>query len=183
MLGLKAESELPGVEAQLQAGPTPDSGGGQDSDPDQEDSADSGDEVSDAAAQLEALRTSLQRAVELSPRIVDHSTSAAESLGESDTTAALPEQQKALELLREIAEPLSQQNNQQEGSGDEQNQQQQPEQSQPDQEQQQQQQQQSAQQRAESVLRRARQREREHRQLEKQLRQLIGGSVRVDRDW
>ena len=34
-----------------------------------------------------------------------------------------------------------------------------------------------------SVLRKARERERQHRDLQKQLQQIAGGRVRVDRDW
>ena len=188
MLGLKAESELPGVEAQLQS-ISPDPSSDDDSNTADADQAETADNPDDPTAQLKALRASLEKAVELSPRIVDHSEAAAGSLGQADVPKALPDQQEALKLLREIAEPLAQQNEQQQDQqqedeqqddGNEQNQQQQ---QQPNPEEEQQREEQSAQQRAESVLRRARQREREHRDLEKQLRQLIGGRVPVDRDW
>ena len=185
MLSLKAESELPQVESQLQAAQAQQPQTDPTQPPDDDDPANPHGTGGDTSAQLEALKKSLQKAVELAPKVQEHSTSAAELLGESNVPGALPDQQEALKLLREIAEPLAQQNRQQDdqqnGDGDEGNQNEQPQQ-QPDQKQQQQTGQ-SPQERSMSVLRRARERERQHRDLQKQLQQMIGGRVRVDRDW
>ena len=186
MLSLKAQAGLPGVESQLQSAQAQ----GQPAEttqPDDDGTNPHGGQ-SDPSAQLEAMKKSLEKAIELAPKVVEHSTSAAESLGESDMPGALPDQQEALKLLREIAEPLSQQNQQQDGDGNDQNQDQQQSQNnnqeqQNNQKQQQKQQGQSPQERAMSVLRKARERERQHRDLQKQLQQIAGGRVRVDRDW
>jgi len=191
MLSLKAQAELPGVESQLQSVQTQGQPA-QTTQPDDDGTNPHGGQP-DPSAQLEAMKKSLEKAIELAPRVVEHSTSAAESLGESDMPGALPDQQEALKLLREIAETLSQQNqqndNQQDGDGNDQQQDQQQSQNnnqeqQNNQNQQQKQQQgQSPQERAMSVLRKARERERQHRDLQKQLQQMSGGRVRVDRDW
>lgn len=189
MLSLKAQAELPGVESQLQSVPAQ---GQPAQTPPDDDATNPHGGQPDPSAQLEAMKKSLEKAIELAPKVVEHSTSAAESLGESDMSGALPDQQEALKLLREIAEPLSQQDqqqdNQQDGDGNDQNQDQQQSQNnsqeqQNNQKQQQKQQGQSPQERAMSVLRKARERERQHRDLQKQLQQIAGGRVRVDRDW
>ena len=125
--------------------------------------------------------------------------SATESLEAKQLVAALPDQQVALRLLHEIAKPLKKDNQQQQNDdqkndnqqgqdGDKSDQDQKSQndqQNKSDQQQQQEQQKngQSRRERAMSALRRAREREREHRDLRKQLQQLIGGQIRVDRDW
>ena len=197
MLSLKAEAELPGVESQLQAAQTQSTPPNAATPPVNEEDATSAQP--DPVAQLEGMKTSMEKAVELGPEVVEHSGAAADSLGSSDMIAALPDQQEALKLLREIAESLQQQNQQRndEQNGDEnqqdqnqqnqnqnqQNQNRDQQESKQNQEQQREQQQQSQQERAMSVLRRARERERQHRDLQKQVRALSGGRINVDRDW
>jgi hypothetical protein len=187
MLGLKAQSELPGVEAQLQAAKARPPKTGPTQPADDDDSTAPDDSATDPSAQLEGLKKSLQNGIELGPKVEQHSSSAAVRLGATDLAGALPDQQQAGKLLREIAEPLAQENqqpdNQQAGdrNDEKQDQNSQP-QPQPD-PRSQQQPGQSAQERAQSTLRRARQRERQHRDLQQQLQQMIGGRVRVDRDW
>ena len=199
MLSLKAQAELPGVEAQLQAAQAQQQQSETDPAKPEDDPAKPGEDPAnphagqdDPSAQLEAMQASLQKAIELGPKVVDHSTSAADSLAASNMVDALPDQQEALKLLRDIAEPLAQQNQpqdkQQDGDRNHQDQDQNSQQQQQpsDQQQKQNQQQQTGQtpqERAMSVLRRARERERRHRDLQKQLQQMIGGRVRVDRDW
>jgi len=192
MLSLKAESELPGVEAQLQAAPSQPSGAGT-AHANDDDQATPHASTDGGNAQLEALQQSLIKAIELAPKVEQHCSSAATQLGKSDPNGAFPDQQQAQQLLREIAEPLAQENQQQEDQqqddqpgddGNQEDQSQAPEQ-QPSQSAAQDPPQtgESPQQRAMSVLRRARQREREHRDLQKQLQQMVGGRVGVDRDW
>ena len=187
MLSLKAQAELPGVESQLQS--VQSQGQPPQATPPDDGTANPHGGQPDQSAQLEAMKQSLEKAIELGPKVVEHSTAAADSLNESDIPGALPDQQEALKLLREIAEPLSQQNqpqdNQQDGDGNDQNQDQQQSQSQTqrDNQNQQRQQGQTPQERAMSVLRKARERERQHRDLQKQVQQIIGDRVRVDRDW
>jgi len=197
MLGLKAEAELPGVESQLQAAQTS-AAAAEPATKDDNDQQATTAATEDPSAQLEAMKKSLEKAIELSPQIEQLSSSAAGELGKSNLAAALPNQQQAEKLLREIAEPIAQENQQQgDRSQEGENNQNQDQQQQQDGQQQQadsqdqrpqdseqeQPQGQTPQERAESVLRRARQREREHRDLEKQLQQRIGGGARVDRDW
>lgn len=182
MLKLKAEVEQKALAAQEQAlaqSPPQDPGGNP---PGGEPSAE------DQAAQLEAMKQSLEKAIELGPTVQKHSETATEHLKDELSREALPEQREALRVLKEIAEPLAQQNQQQDDQQqNDQKDQQKQDQSQQQQDQQQQnsqpQQSRSPQEQAESVLRRAREREREHRDLQKKIRQLLGGRVRVDRDW
>jgi len=186
MLSLKAEAELEALEAQQQSlGP-----GDSQSDADSRTEDPSGAEQDAAAAQLESLQESLRKAIELGPDVEQHSSDAVADINEEDLGQALPHQQEALRLLEEIAEPLAQQNqqnqDQQDSDSSDQNQQQQQQQadsSEQNQQNQQQQQQRSPQERAMSALRRARERERQHRDLQKQMQQIIGGRVPVDRDW
>ena len=215
MLSLKAQAELPQIETQLQAAkaqndaaadassaPTPDKGGGSKGDDENESEPGAKSAGEDALARLEGMKASLEKAIELGPKVEEHSHAAVDSLQATELAKAMPDQQEALRLLREIAEPLK--NNDQQQSDEQQNQDQQDEdgdkgkqnqqsqddqqQNKPDQQKQQkqqdqQQQGQSQRERAMSALRRAREREREHRDLQKQLQQLIGGRIRVDRDW
>jgi len=214
MLSLKAQAELPQIEAQLQAAqaqgeanagngqtkPATDDDGNNDDGKAAEPDAKSAEE--DALAQLEGMKDSLEKAIELGPKVEEHSRAAADSLQATELLKALPDQQEALKLLREIAEPLKKDDQQQgddqqnqdqqneDGDKGDQNQQSQNDQQKDQSEQQKQQKQQEQQQqgqsqreRAMSTLRRAREREREHRDLQKQLQQLIGGRIRVDRDW
>jgi hypothetical protein len=219
MLSLKAQAELPQVDAQLQAAqaqseaeaeagdggtapaPTKDDGSRDDegsADPNAKSAAE------DALAQLERMKASLEKAIELAPKAEEHARAAADSLEIAELLKALPDQQQALKLLREIAEPLKKDDQQQgddqqnqdqknqdqkndDGDKGDQNQQSQNDQQQNKSDQQNQQDQQqkgrSQRERAMSALRRAREREREHRDLQKQLQQLIGGRIPVDRDW
>lgn len=185
LLSLKAQNELPQIEAQLEAVANTDELAPQQDDP---------TATPNAADQLNALAESLKKAIELAPQVEEHSV-AAESHLESDAVdEALLDQQEALRLLKEIAEPLSQQQNQ----DDQQQDQQDSDQSQQDQqndkpddqqqqdqeeEQNQEQDKQTSREQAESVLRRAREREREHREQEKELRKTLRGVIAVDRDW
>ena len=195
LLSLKAEAERPQIEAQMAAA--------QDQQPSTDDDSASGSATPDPRAQLEALSASMEKAIELAPEVEEHSRAAQELLNDTSPADALPEQQEALRLLKEIAEPLQQDDNQQDndqqnqdGSDDQdqnenpqenKDQQDEPSDQQQDSDQdpqeQRSQQQQVSQERAESVLRRAREREREHREREKQLRRLLQGIVPVDRDW
>ena len=186
MQSLKAEREMPQIEAQVQSlGATPQAPGGQPpaQDPQQ------------ALQQLQAVQASMAKAVELAPQAQAAAAEAARQLDSQDIAAALTEQQRALELLKQISEPLPKQD-----SSDQQNKQDQqdkqnredqkqdaPQQQDASQQQQQQQQQNASQQlsrqQALSVLRRARERERKHRQAQKQLQRFLSSPVRVDRDW
>lgn len=212
MLSLKAQAELPQVDGQLQAAqaqseansgdgktaPVPADDDGSEKDEDSTE-PDTKSVEENALAQLEGMKASLEKAIELAPKAEEHALAAAGSLEDTELAKALPDQQQALKLLREIAEPLKKDNQQQgddqqdqdqkndEGDKGDQNQQSQNDQQQnkSDQQKKQDQQQkgQSQRERAMSALRRAREREREHRDLQKQLQQLIGGRIRVDRDW
>ena len=212
MLSLKAQAELPQVDAQLQAAQAQNEanpGDGKTAPVPADDDVSEKDEDStepdaksaeeNALAQLEGMKASLEKAIELAPKAEEHALAAAGSLEDTELAKALPDQQQALKFLREIAEPLKKDDQQQgddkqdqdqqneEGEKGDQNQQSQNDQQQnkSDEQKKQDQQQkgQSQRERAMSVLRRAREREREHRDLQKQVQQLIGGRIRVDRDW
>jgi hypothetical protein len=135
--------------------------------------------------QMEGMRKALEKAIELSPRIGELAGEAAESLRAEDAAAALPKEEEALKLLKEIAESMPKQDQDQQGD---QNQEQQ-NQEQKNQEQEQQQQQQEQQQRqerklsreeAERLLQKAKEQEKEYR---KKAAQPLGHPGKVDKDW
>ncbi len=202
MLSLKAQADLPQIEAQLKAAqkktadaedPMPQSTIGDNKDESTEEDAEAElkSEAEDRLVHLQGLKASLEKAIELGPKVEEHSRTASESLEAKQLFAALPDQQEALKLLREIAESLSRDDQQQQSDdqknddqkNDDQKNDDQPDKSEQQKQQEQQQKGQSQRERAMSALRRAREREREHRDLQKQLQQLIGGQIRVDRDW
>jgi hypothetical protein len=139
-----------------------------------------------AKEQLEGLKQSMQKAVELAPKVEERSSEAAEKLRAEKPAAALPNQEQALELLKEIAEPLpKQEQNQQDQqqNQDQQKEREQDQQSGQDQKQQEERQRDLSRQQAEAVLRKVRERQRERRDLEKQLQQYLARPGQVDKDW
>lgn len=230
ILPLKAESALPQLQQQLESMQAVAPGSEsekQPSDNDDEPPTDSDQEKSDSSddkdseneqvanddastndaqkqqlEQLKGMVESMQLAIQLSPEAEKHSQAAADHLTADSISEAEPEQVETLRLLKEIAEPLKQQNqdqqnqnpdddqNQQDDSGSGQDQQgkkdQQEEaddQQQNSEQQKQEPQKQQSRQQAESVLRQARERERKHRELQKQLRAILGQRFKVDKDW
>ena len=141
--------------------------------------------------QREGLQQALQKAIELGPKIKDLTHEAAEALQKKEASAALPKQEEALKLLREIAQSLPPQqpppNQNQDQDKQPQNQdkpQQQPQSPsgkdekktpppKPD----------PSQQQADAAIRKVRQREREHRERQKQLQGHSQGGMEVDQDW
>ena len=71
-----------------------------------------------AKKQQEALRESMKRAVELGPRVMTLTAGAAKDLDRDQPALALPKQQEALKLLKKIAEPLKQPNQNQQQNQD-----------------------------------------------------------------
>ncbi len=179
VLPMKAEAELQRIETAPSAPGSPGAvqmGMGPGTDPQQAEQA------------KEALKESLDKAIELGPKIQGLCDEAAKSLEDGDANAALPRQEEALKLLKEIAESLPkepQQNQEQDDQKQQQdNQQEKPKQkpSGGDQKQQQRPQDLSRQQ-AEAVLRKVRERERDHRENQKELRRFLQGGVVVEKDW
>jgi len=116
----------------------------------------------------DALKKSLEKAKELGPKIQDLCDEAAISLEKEDAGAALPTQEEALKLLKEIAESLPKQPQQNQNQNDQQ---------------QQQRRQDPSRQQAEAVLRKVREREREHLEIQKKLGRYLRGGIVVDKDW
>lgn len=136
----------------------------------------------------EAQKESLDKAIELGPKIQGLCDEAAKSLQNEDAKAALPKQEEALKLLKEIAESLPKEPQQNQNQGDQQEQQddqrKQPKQQPSGQDQKQQQRPQDlSRQQAEAVLRKVREREREHRERQKELGRFLQRGVDVDKDW
>ncbi len=141
-----------------------------------------------AQKQIEGLRASMNKAIELGPQVEKLAQEAADSLSEEKVADALPKQQRALVLLQEIADPLPKQEqpNQEDKNQQQQQQQQQQqknEQQQTNQPQQQQPRRDLSREQALSVLRRVRERERKHREMQKNLQQFLAPPLTVDRDW
>lgn len=146
---------------------------------------------------LEALRRACEKAREHAPRIEELSREAAMHLLGADGEQALPPEEEALILLKEIAEELPK-DDQNQDQGDQkqedkkdqqdQNQDEQKEQEE-DQEQQKQQEQQQPKDRKltkeelEALLRKAKEKEREHKDKQKQLQEMIGRVEQVEKDW
>ncbi len=163
----------------------------------------------DPAAQRDALLAAYGKAIELAPRAHTAASEAAASLDRQAWQEAKPNQEEALKILKEIADQLPKQPNQdqqQDSQNQEQKDKDQKENEQKDQEkkdqgqkkdsdQKQQPQQQPdksqakepqkqdvSRQQAESLLRQVRERERDYREQQKKRHAVIGG-VKVDKDW
>lgn len=170
-------------------------------------------EAQQAFAQQQAMKESYEKAIELSPQVVELTKKATSHVTNANWLEAVPNQQEALKLLKEMA-PKTPPEDQQDQESDEQkkDEEQNQDKKQQDQEdkqkknneendqkkdqqdgnkkqdqskqdKQQQRQKHLSRQQAETILRKARQREREHREREKKMRALLRGTVPVDRDW
>ena len=178
VLPFKAEQEL----QQLQAGADPAAKGPHNASVPQQ----------QQQQQQEGLKVALEKAVQTGPAIEQLAVEAAADLGNEDLESALPKQEEVLKLLKEIAETLpkqeqneqDQQNQQDQGEGQQQENKQQDQQP-SNQESQQpgQPEQDVSEQQAEALMRKVRERERDYRQQKKQLRGLLGGGAKVDKDW
>ncbi|MFH1999073.1 MAG: hypothetical protein ABIK28_05285 [Planctomycetota bacterium] len=147
-----------------------------------------GTDPDEAKKQQEGLKKSMEIAVARCPEVHTLASSAAESLGKQDAPAALPDEEKALKILKEIAEPLpkndEQQQNQNQQNKEQQEQENKEEQEQKDQgEQEQEQQQDLSRQQAEDLLQKAKEREKEGREKEEQARRTLIQPGKVDKDW
>lgn len=135
----------------------------------------------------EGLKQSMEKAVELGPKVFELTGQSATHLDEEKPAEALPKQEEALKLLKEIADPLPKQDQQQQG--DQQQDQEEDDQEKQNQEQSGEKQQQdrqprdASQQQAESVLKKVRERQRDRRDLEKRLQQHIYRRGAVEKDW
>jgi len=132
------------------------------------------------------FRPALEKAVELGPRIPPLTRHAADELKNEQPAAALPDQEEALKLFREIAELLPKQPPQDGAS-------QEPQQEQPKEPQDQQSKRQPeagkpppqelSQQQAEALMRKVRERDRQYREKQQELQQFRRGAVAVEKDW
>jgi len=138
--------------------------------------------------QREGLKRSMEKAVELAPKVQKLSGEAAGLMRDRKPADALPKQQEALTLLKEIAEPLPKQKQQpnqddqqkQDQSKQEQNSQPNEDQKQPDPKQQQQD---ASQQQTEAAIRQVQQRQQKRQEMEKQLQRYQASPGKVDKDW
>ena len=133
----------------------------------------------------------MELALELAPDAELHSNQAVEYLVANEVEQASPEQTETLRILNEIAEPLKndeqdqqQDDNQsQENNENQDKQQNESKDQQQDKDSQQEQQKQQKQQNAESLLRQARERERDYRKKLKEQQAIFGTGIKVDKDW
>jgi len=184
VLALKAEQGLKGLEnldSSAMVAPPPDGSELADSD---------AQTKSDAEAmkqQLEGLNQSMEKAVELGPQVRDLAREAAEQLAERNFTQALPKQQEALKLLREVADLLPKQNQQQQQGNQDQDQQgnQKQDQQQSGQEPRQDKRppQDVSKRQAETILRKVRERQRQRHELDRALQKRIHRPGAVEKDW
>jgi tetratricopeptide (TPR) repeat protein len=138
-------------------------------------------------AELEKLKAALQKTIELSPRIQSLTGEAVKRLREEDAPGALPKEEEALKLLKEIADSLPKKD-QQNQQGDQKKDQQQEQKQNPQQQQQQKQPQEKRQgtlskEEAEALLQKAKEREREHKEMEEDLQRALAKPGKVEKDW
>ena len=147
--------------------------------------------------QREGLKRSMEKAVELGPKVEKLSGEAVQLLRDRKPAEALPKQQEALKLLKEIAEPLPKQDQKQQKNKQDQNKpdqnkqdkkqqdkQDKKQQPKPDQkEQKQNEQREAAQQQAESQVRQVQERQQKRQEMEKKLQQYLTRPGKVDKDW
>ena len=143
----------------------------------------------DLKKEREGLKRSMEKAVELGPKVEKLSAEAAGLLRDRKLAEALPRQQEALRLLKEIAEPLPKQNQPQQNQEDPKNQDQdQQDQKQPPKQDQKQtdakqKQEQASQQQTEAAIRQVQERQQKRQEMEKQLQRYQASPGRVDKDW
>ena len=141
---------------------------------------------SEAARRTQAVHG---KAVELAPKVEKLSGEAAGLLRDRKPAAALPKQQEALKLLKEIAEPLPKQGQQQPNEEDQkkQDQDKQDQRQEANQDQKQpdpkQQRQDASRQQTEAAIRQVQERQQKRQELEKRLRRYMSSPGKVDKDW
>ena len=141
--------------------------------------------------QRASMQRSMKKAVELGPKVEKLSCDAAQFLRDRKSKEALPKQQDALKLLKEIAEPLPKQNPPPEQNSKDQNKQNQNKQNQKQQDQKQrdqqqdqkQQQQEESQQQAEAAIRQVQERQQQRQEMGKKLQQSMSRPGNVEKDW
>jgi hypothetical protein len=135
-----------------------------------------------AEKQRAALERSFKKGIELAPKIETLTSQAAADLGAHQTERALPKQEEALKLLRQILPKL-------EGQQQQDQPQDQPKDQSPDRPKDQRKDQRTQQPRdlpkeqADAVLSRLRQRQQERREMEKEMQRLLFQPDKVDKDW
>ena len=142
--------------------------------------------------QREGLKQSMEKAVELGPKVERLSSQAVQLLRDRKPAEALPKQQEALKLLKEIAEPLPKQDQNQDQKKQDENKQDKKQPDKPDEKQQpkpdpkeqkQNEQREAAQQQAETQLRQVQNRQQKRQEMEKQLQRYLIRPGTVDKDW
>jgi hypothetical protein len=136
--------------------------------------------------QMEGLKKSMEKAVELCPKVQTLTREAAGSLKAKDAASALPNEEEALKLLKQIAEDLPKQDQGQQG--DQSQQKNEPDEDQDQQNQQDRQDQQKprkdlSREEAEALLQKAKERERKHREEQERLQQMVRRPGKVEKDW
>jgi hypothetical protein len=141
--------------------------------------------------QREGMQRSMEKAVELGPKVETLAREAAQRLRDRKPAEASPKQQEALKLLKEIAEPLPKQKpppqqnpkdqNKQNQNKQDQNKQDPKQQNQKQQEQKQQQE--DSQQQAEAAIRQVQERQQKRQEMGKQLQQYLSRPGKVEKDW
>jgi len=136
--------------------------------------------------QIEGLRQSMQKAVELGPKVQALTAEAASDLQNRKPADALPKQQQALKLLKEIAEPLPKQQQKNQQNQDEKKKER--EKNKPQKKDQQQEKQQRkprdlSKEQAKALFRKVRRRQDERQKLRKQAQQYFSSPAKVERDW
>ncbi|MBN1852679.1 MAG: VWA domain-containing protein [Pirellulales bacterium] len=146
-----------------------------------------------AKQQLDGLKQSIERAIELGPKVESLSSDAVVALREKKIENALPNQKEALKLLKEIAEPLPKQdkkqqeeqqpNQEEQKKQDAKNQADQKQQQEDNQKQKAQRQRDLSKQQAESLMRKVRERQQERKEQEQQLQKYLAKPGEVEKDW
>lgn len=147
-----------------------------------------GADPEEAKKQMEGMKKGMEKAIELCPRISTLTREAAEALRDKDPATALPNEEEALKLLREIAEDMPKDPNEQsafdsEDQKEEEGQDQQQQQDQSSRQDEEQQQRELSQREAEAILQKAKERERKHKEEMERRRRALGRPGKVEKDW
>ncbi len=138
--------------------------------------------------QIESLKKACAKAKELAPVIGELSREAAASLREENPDGALPKEEEALKLLKEIADLLPKNEKQQGGDDQKEGKQDQQQDQKQDQKQDQRQKEKQkkrdlSREEAEAILRQSKERERKYKEKKAEQREGVGLSGGVDKDW
>ncbi len=138
--------------------------------------------------QIEGIKKSMEKAIELCPRVRELCAGASEELGRGNAEAALPDEEEALKLLKEIADPLPKQDQNKQGDQNKDDQQQdgqnkEQEQDKGEQQKKEQPRKELSKNQAEAILQKVKERERDYKNKKKEHERALLKPSKTEKDW